>query len=84
MAVRLPVDPSENLDQIIGRLKKYNSQDVVLVLPPETRVSITNTRGATGVVAHRNHCIRIASAWSNLPAIAAACPQFGHACSARE
>lgn len=38
MAVRLPVDPSENLDQIITRLKKYNSQDVVLVLPPETRV----------------------------------------------
>lgn len=38
MAVRLPVDPSENLDQIIARLKNYPSQDVVLVLPPDTRV----------------------------------------------
>ncbi len=38
MAVRLPVEPSENLDQIIARLKNYPSQDVVLVLPTETRV----------------------------------------------
>jgi hypothetical protein len=38
MAVRLPVEPNENLDQIIARLKNYHSQDVVLVLPTDTRV----------------------------------------------
>lgn len=37
MAVRLPVSPDEDLDAILSRLKSYHSQDVLLVLPAETR-----------------------------------------------
>ncbi len=37
MAVRVPVDPNEDLDQIISKIQSQNSKDVTLVLPPETR-----------------------------------------------
>ena len=37
MAVRVPVDPNEDLDQIIATIKNQSSKDVTLVLPPETR-----------------------------------------------
>jgi hypothetical protein len=36
MAVRLAVEPDEALDGIIARLKNYHSQEVLLVLPPDT------------------------------------------------
>ncbi|MBN9389651.1 MAG: hypothetical protein J0I20_16615 [Chloroflexi bacterium] len=36
MAVRLAVEPDESLDGIIARLKNYNSQEVLLVLPSDT------------------------------------------------
>ncbi len=37
MAVRLPVDPNENLDSIISKITSQSSKDVILVLPQETR-----------------------------------------------
>ena len=33
--------------------------------------SITDTRDATGLVAHRNHCVRISAIWSNVLALGA-------------
>src|SRR5262245_12958739 len=44
-----------------------NCNRIFLLL--ETRVSITDTRDATGVVAHRNHCVRIFAVCSDLVAI---------------
>ena len=43
-----------------------------IFLPLEIRVSITDTRDATGLVAHRNHCIRISAVWSNVVALGCA------------
>lgn len=43
-----------------------------IFLPPETRVLITDTRAATGLVAHRNHCVRISAVWSNVVALGCA------------
>lgn len=37
MAVRLPVDPNDDLDQIISKIRAQSSKDITLVLPNETR-----------------------------------------------
>lgn len=43
-----------------------------IFLPPKPRVLITDTRAATGLVAHRNHCVRISAVWSNVVALGCA------------
>src|SRR5438552_9046007 len=54
---------------------------MVFFLPLETRLLITDTRDPTGLVAHRNHCVRISAVWSNVVALGCAVARATRSCS---